>query len=570
MPALLRTPEQRAALRRCARDFEFYAENYLQVLDKQTLSLVPLVLKPVQLRLVRWMLERYLAGEPVRVIILKARREGVSTAVQAFFFWLAAFRPHQVTATLSHHDETTKDLFAISERYFTFLPAWLKPMRRQVRRGQVLEFANPSRDDERVQDDPGLQSILQVVTAKNAGAGKGAKAVHVSELGLYEQNQIDAKTVLDTLLQIVPTAPETIIVLESTARGVGNEFYRRWTKAVRSLRDGLTDDFFPFFIAWFEEDTNRIGGASWDALGDLDEREERLRDKYDCDAGQVAWRRYAIRTLCGGDPDTFDQEYPESAEVAFLSSGRPYFDQEAVSDHLEWAQQDTQAPLVVGDLVEDDEQISFRPAKRGKLTVWEVPQKDEDYLIAVDSSEGSEHGDPQHAYVYKRSKLQVVASWHGRVDRDELGDHMFLLGTLYNGALIACETNGGWGWTVIAVLKRRGYWRIYRDPGQNKVKKRRSLSYGFDLSPTKRPRVLDTLGEAIRDGELDCPDPDLFRECLVFVYGPTGKPAAMPGEHDDRVTSAALGAHLWQTEPRKITNQQKQPERRVISTAVGY
>jgi hypothetical protein len=441
-------------------------------------------------------------------------------------------------------------------------------MRRQVRRGQVLEFANPSRSDEAVAADPGLQSVLQVVTAKNAGAGKGANLILVSELGLYEQNQIPAKIVLDTLLQIVPTAPETVIVLESTARGVGNEFYRRWKGAERSLREGETDDFYPFFIAWFEEPTNTITGASWEALGDLDEREERLRDSFGCDAGQVAWRRYAIRTLCGGDPDTFDQEYPESADVAFLSSGRPYFDQEAVSDHLEWALE--QKPLVRGDLLEDEENVRFREAARGKLTVWEVPQKGEDYLIAVDSSEGSEHGDPQHAYVYKRSKLAIVASWHGRVDRDDLGDEMFLLGTLYNGALIACETNGGWGWTVIAVLRRRGYWRVYRDPGQNKVRKRRSLSYGFDMSPTKRPLVLDTLGQAIRDGDLDCADPELYRECLVFVYGPTGKPAAMPGEHDDRVTSAALGAYLWATEPKKVQNPRKQPERRVISHAVGY
>jgi hypothetical protein len=60
------------------------------VLDKQTLRLVPLRFKPAQIRLIEWMLERYLAGQPVRVVILKARREGVSTAIQAFFFWLTS------------------------------------------------------------------------------------------------------------------------------------------------------------------------------------------------------------------------------------------------------------------------------------------------------------------------------------------------------------------------------------------------------------------------------------------------------------------------------------------------
>lgn len=549
-------------LRRALDDFLWYAPNFLKVKDKQTLRLVPLVLKPVQVRLAERIIADLVAGVPVRVIVLKARREGVSTVTQAIFFWLASLRRHQVGVTLSHHDQTTGELFGITETFYRNVPDILRPRKRQSRRGNTLEFANPSKIDEEVRREPGLESVLRTVTAKNAGAGQGANLVHVSELGLYELNQIDAESVMNTLLQIVPTAPGTIIVIESTARGLGNEFHRRWKQAERG-----EGSFTPFFLAWFDEPTNIVSGADWESLGELDDRELRLKDRYGCSAEQIAWRRMAMRDLVS-DPDAFDQEYPESADVAFLSSGRPYFDQESVQDHLDWAQE--QPLLTVGDVVEDDDRVTFRPTRRGRLTVWEVPQPGEDYLIAVDSSEGSEHGDPQHAYVYKRSRLQIVAAWHGRVDRDELGDHMFLLGKLYNEALIAAETNGGWGWTVIAVLRRRGYWRLYRDPGQNKVRKRRSQSYGFDMSPTKRPVVLDTLGEAIRDGALDCPDPELFKECLVFVYGPTGKPAAMPGEHDDRVMAAALGAHLWTTEARRVRDPKPQPPRRVISTAVGY
>jgi hypothetical protein len=74
-----------------------------------------------------------------------------------------------------------------------------------------------------------------------------------------------------------------------------------------------------------EEPENRIEGATWETLDGLDEREERLRDRYKIGPEQLAWRRWAIRSQLGGDPDSFDQEYPESAEVAFLSSGRPFF-----------------------------------------------------------------------------------------------------------------------------------------------------------------------------------------------------------------------------------------------------
>jgi hypothetical protein len=97
-----------------------------------------------------------------------------------------------------------------------------------------MEFANPTRDEEELARQPGFESSMSTITAKNAGAGQGANLVHCSEVGLWEGNQIDAKSVLDTLLQIVPLAPRTVICLESTARGVGNEFHARWKQAERS------------------------------------------------------------------------------------------------------------------------------------------------------------------------------------------------------------------------------------------------------------------------------------------------------------------------------------------------
>jgi len=554
-------------LRRALADFIWYAENFLWVQDKQTLQLVRLVVKPVQRRLAEKILADYVAGRPVRLIVLKARREGVSTIVQAIFFWLASLREHQVAVTLSHHDDTTKELFAIPERFYRKLPAVLRPARRRSLRSKEMEFANPSKDPEAVRKEPGLESVMRTVTAKNAGAGTGANLLHISEFGLYEGNQIDAKQVLTTLLQIIPKAARTIIIIESTARGVGNEFYRRWKQSERSLAAGV-DDFYPFFIAWFEEPTNVISGADWDQLGDLDAREERLRDKYGCTPEQVAWRRWKITDL-GSDPDEFDQEYPESADVAFLSSGRPYFDQESVAAQLEDAR--GVEPLVRGDVVEDDLAVRFLPnQRRGRLTVWEVPQKGEDYVISCDSSEGSEHGDPQCVYVLKRSALKVCAVWHGRVDRDELGDILYLLGHLYNMALIAVERNGGWGATPIAILRRRGYYRLYRRRDEGKRNRKRDDRWGWDSTPTNRPLILDGLAQVIRDEELDCADPGFFEECLVFVYSETGKPQAMPGEHDDRVLALAIGVHLWKTEPRRVSDPKPSPPRRVLSVATGY
>ena len=59
-----------------------YCANCLKVQDKKTLRPVPLVLKPAQQRLARIMLSKLLAGEPIRVVVLKARRHGMSTLIK--------------------------------------------------------------------------------------------------------------------------------------------------------------------------------------------------------------------------------------------------------------------------------------------------------------------------------------------------------------------------------------------------------------------------------------------------------------------------------------------------------
>jgi hypothetical protein len=557
------------------KDFEWYAESFLKVRDKQTPKLVPLELRPAQRRLIRWMLEQYQSGKPVRVIILKARQEGVSTVVQAFFFWLCSMRQNRIAVTLSHHEGTTGKLHAISERYFQFLPTGkddparvLRPMRKANRRGMVMEFANPTKDPEELAQRPGLMSSMETITAKNAGAGQSANLVHISELGLYEKNQIDAKTLMDTLLQVVPEAEGTVVVIESTARGVGNEFHTRWKQAERSLAAGL-DDFYPFFIPWFEEPAYCMKDiVEWHELdGGLDEREERLRDRFNVSPGQIAWRRYWIRARMAGDSDRFDQEYPESADIAFLSSGRPFFDNEVVSERIDELEVEKPQPIVMGDIVEHDGIAEVKENRRGRLKIWEAPLDDEDYLIVCDPSEGSA-GDPQDAVVLARSSLREVASWHGHIDRGDLGDVLFRLGHLYNTALVTVERQGGWGLTPLNVLKRRGYPRIHRRKEEGKKRERRTVRLGFDMTETNRALVLDALREAVTEGDLDSSTVDFYRECLVFEYGSNGKPQAATGAHDDRVISRAIAVYMWQTEPRRRRVKQQAPE--VFSGLTGY
>lgn len=550
---------------RICSDFKYFAENYLKVQDKQTQKFVPFVLKPVQERLADCLQADLDEGKPSRYIILKARREGVSTLVQAWFFWRACINRNESALTMSHHDDTTKALFRMTERFYQNLPKNIRPMRRTSRTGEVLELASDERDIDKRALNPGNESTLRTVTFKNAGAGQAATLLHLSEVGLWGN---EADTTLNTVLQVVPDATGTVVAIESTARGVGNAFNKRWVNAVRSEAKGVPD-FIPFFIAWFEEPT-AVDAGNGQFLGELDDEEQSLIDRFATTLDQLAWRRRTIREKCGGSLDTFHQEYPATAEEAFLSSGRPFFDQFSVGDALKTAE--TAEILWKGDLEEENGRIKPVNSSRGKLKVWHMPDPAEDYVIACDSSEGSVQNDPQCAYVLSRSKLQVVACWHGYVDRSDLGDILYRLGKVYNDALIAVELSGGWGETPQAILRRRGYPRLYRRRDENKNRATRERKYGWLTTQTTRALALDSLREALLDGELEANDPELLKECLTFVYDETGKPRAESGENDDRVMAASIATYLWHTEvriKRKAYTQRMEP-RKPLSSVTGY
>ena len=557
--------DSQAVIRRLLIDFQFYCESCLKVEDYETGQLIPFVWKPVQRKLARLILQDWVRGAPVRLIILKARREGVSTLIQAFFFWVCSTREHRRAYTVAHDDDTASFLHGMSERFYENLPAFIQPQKRRVRRGSVLEFANPSPNVDDQRHKPGLNSSLQTVSQKNAGAGKGATKLHLSEVALWQPQS--TKRTLDTILQVVPRAGQTMVVLESTARGMGNEFHSRWL-AAEDGRSGYTPVFFP----WSEEPTYRIDPEPG---FERTPEEEELAFEHGLDDAQLQWRRKTLEDECGGDEDTLHQEYPLTPSEAFLATGRPYFNQQVLARHEAKVKQ--VKPWKRGNLVErkvDGKKWAvFEEDRKGLVTIWHPPEAEEDYLIFAGASECRERSDSQPAYVFSRSKRVIVAAWHGRVDRDLYGDELYMLGKLYGGvegeALIAVETSGGWGNVPVTVLRRRGYHRIYKKVRYNQATRKREEEVGFKTTTESRPLMLDSLKQALRQDALEVNDPGLIRECMTFNYDDTGKPQAEAGAFDDRVIAASGGCWLWETEPRKQKLVPVKP-REPASAVTGY
>lgn len=109
--------------------------------------------------------------------------------------------------------------------------------------------------------------------------------------------------------QVVPEIDGTEIVLESTANGIGNLFHSMWLDAIRGQ-----SQYQAIFIPWFWEP----GYAKPVPEGFmLDTDETEYMETYGLTMEQMVWRRDKIAAL-SGDINLFNQEYPASAEMAFM------------------------------------------------------------------------------------------------------------------------------------------------------------------------------------------------------------------------------------------------------------
>lgn len=532
------------------RDFgEFH--KHLRIIDHHGQNLVPLVPHDVQWRVRGPIVEAERQGTPARVIILKARREGVSTITQATFFHRAATRRHVHTLTVAHAADSSSYLHEMTERMYANLPARLRPKLARKHAGLRLDFAHGS--SMRVKTAGG--------DAAGIGRGFGGGLLHASEVAFWG----DAKKSLLSLRQIVPPSPGTIIVLESTANGVGDPFHDEWQRAVRG-ESGYT----PLFFAWFDYPKYRLPVPKGMRQESLDE-DERILAAKGVSLEQLAWRRATIANECAGDVDFFNQEYPDSPEVAFLTSGRRYFG-DALNGFL------VQPPIRRGELdgeFKKGKGIRFTDHPKGPLWLYRPPVRDgRRYVMFCDIAgtvsprefeefkergRGRDAEDYNVAWVVDCSNGETVAVWHDRMDTDLFAAEAAKLGVLYGKAIICPEMNGGFGSTVVTVLRSLGYPAIETRYEIDTYTQKRSVSYGWITSQVTRPLMLDALRAILRETPHLLKHEGLRTEMSTFIVARNGKPQADQGCHDDLVMAAAGAYQMFSKYAKRAPVQKQKP-----------
>lgn len=182
-------------------DPKFYLENFTRIKGK-TPGLIPFVLSNAQKDLFNTL------RKANRVINLKCRQIGFSTACSGFLYHKTITTPGTTTALVAHKSEVATEFLDKIKTFWRTTPESIRP---QIHFNSKYEMSFPAMD-----------SKILVMSGENVGRGYTIHNVLASELALWEKPE-------EMMLALENAVPKDgLIVVESTPYGVGNLFHRMW------------------------------------------------------------------------------------------------------------------------------------------------------------------------------------------------------------------------------------------------------------------------------------------------------------------------------------------------------
>ncbi len=506
-------------MRICDADPQTFIENCLSIKTKNQQTVL-LHLNTAQTLIYQRIEALRKLGKPIRMIILKARQEGVSTLCEALIFERTARFENTNSLIVAHEPESTDAIFAMSKLFYDLLPKWAKPMRRYDNKKQMV-FENP--DEKARAKDPGLRSRMVIATAEKAKVGRGLTIhnFHGSEVAFWK----NAKELMLSVLQAIPSLPNTAVFLESTANGFGGDgeyFYK-------TVQDSLAskNEFELVFLPWhlmdeystpFTSDKEKIKFSET-----LDEYEKNLKASAKLTLEQLNWRRWAIQNLTGGDIEKFKQEYPATIEEAFVASSKSVIPKQ----YIEAQGKFTRSPI----------------RKLDDILIYEEPNPKHFYSLGADPSEGIGQDDSAMTIINKMTGREV-GSYIGQIQPDLFAKKIKQAAEFFNNALAVVEINNH-GLAVINALKGE-YTNLYQRTTFDKATNTKRKELGWKTSQVTKPLMVDDFIAGLRDDDIGLSSQTTVSQMMTFVHTNESNRYGMgaeSGQKDDALISAMLA---WQ------------------------
>ena len=509
--------DKRKKIEKSKNNFKDFARRQLRIITKDAAQgYVPFEFNEAQKKIHEAIEKQIKQKGRVRALVLKARQQGISTYTAGRVFWKTFYTPHTRSVVIAHDSATSDALFTMSKNFIDRMSEDFKP---ELIRSNAKEVKFSHND-----------SGFRLYTAGSPEAGRGTTPtiLHCSECAFWQSDE----KILAGLFQGVSSADGTEIILESTANGATGAFYRMWKAAERG-----ENDYVPIFLPWFMTKEYTMTPPS---NFERSVQEEELSEEYDLDNGQLWWRRMKIGE---GGESKFRQEYPSTAEEAFVVSGKNVFNVEKLN------KLETQAPKSLREF--DVKMSSWEEKREGNLSIWQPPGFDEKFIIGADVSLGV--GQDYSAAIVLNVKREVVAVYRdNHVDPAMFGRDLFYLGRYYNNALLAVESNS-MGISTLQKLKEMKYVNLYYQTQIANLTDEDGVRLGFRTTSASKPAIISNLKNWIDNDEIAIWSSDVVGELRDYVSDDKGKTNASRGSTDDTVMSLAIAAEVYRTHIHRLS-----------------
>ena len=565
-------------------DFPFWAALFVIIQDKISGRLVKFILNRPQRQLISMLEDMRKAGMPIRLVLLKARQWGGSTAVQIYMAWLQlVLTVGHSSAIVAHQKKASYGVRNMLKRLIEHYPVRLvHALGEGYKPGEPIITGTPSPN---VISIKSRQCEVEVGSAENPDSERSANTylVHLTEVAFWKSTENkEPGDIVRSVCSGVLLQPLTLIVYESTANGTGNFFQEEYDAA----KSGESN-FRALFIAWwqiemyslpFKDEDERSDFAVWlykNRMGANvpDNRHEPgkyLWRLFEMGATLEAIHWYVVKRSEYHSHAGMAAEFPSDDIEAFVNSGKRIFDIYLVEKFKDACR----PPLAVGDVVGCERSgkdclkgLKFVEDNLGLLWVWEFPEKFPGekvmyrYLVTVDIGGRSDDSDWSVISVIDRYDMmegglpQIVAQWYGHIDHDMLAWKAAQIAAFYDDALLVIESNtletkdknryvnGDQSSFILNELKEV-YNNLYarKSTDIDSVKEGAEVKYGFHTNVKTKGDIISLLIEIIREHLYIERDKRCLDEYLTYEEH-DGSFDAIEGKHDDLLMTRAIG--LW-------------------------
>lgn len=547
---------------RFEHDFEFWAVLCCKIKKKQepgkedeATELIPFILNRPQRMYLKVLEELRLDKKPIRVIICKARQWGGSTETQMYMAWIQICIKPNLNSVICAHQQNTSRI--IQGMYSMMLDHYPLPYTSD---GQPYSLS-PYRGAQNTSiiKQRGCRITIGSAEKPESVRGEDVSLAHLSEIPSWPVTiKKKPQDLLQSITNGIALAPYTMIVIESTAKGVGNFFHKEWNRA-----ETHKSRYVALFISCFDADINTIPIENyWEFIKLMTDDDWFSWNICGATLEQINW--YKEKLMESEDLWRTISEYPRTALEAFQSTGHRVFPKQYVDRMRSYCRK----PQFVGDIVADATHgksalinVKFDENPNGEFRIWAKPDLTEKvtnrYAVIVDIGGRSDKADfsvitvLDRYYMLEFGSPEVAARWVGHIDHDLLIWKAAQIATYYDKALLIPESNtlvtdeteGDHGEYILDEIVEF-YNRLYCRSSPEQIRQNAPRKWGWHTNVKSKQLAIDKLIWAYREDQFIERDTRGCDEADTYEVKENGSLGATDGCHDDILITDAIGVFV--------------------------